>query len=65
MTYKVKPFKNESLPNTVLVDGFAEKNDVLGPYRVKGKAVYYDPVSAKFLDARSNSYIMEGGYANV
>ena len=60
--FSIKPFSSEAAPNVVIVDGFAEKENLLGPYRMQGNAVYYDPRSGAFLDARSNTYIRDSDW---
>jgi hypothetical protein len=57
MIYSFEPFKSESLPNSVSVDGYMEKEDLLGPYRMDGEIVYYDPSEGKMLNPKVNAYV--------
>ena len=56
MILSFEPLITEELPNSVSVDGYMEKEDLLGPFRKGGEIVYYDPSEGKFLNPKINSY---------
>ncbi len=57
MIYSFEPIKSEALPNSVSIDGYMEKEDLLGPYRMDGEIVYYDPAEGKMLNPKVNAYV--------
>ena len=57
MNYSFRFFKSEALPNSVSIDGYMKKEDLLGPFRMDGEIVYYDPVEGRMLNPKSNSYV--------
>lgn len=57
MRYSFEPINSEALPNSVSVDGYMKKDNLLGPFRMDGEIVYYDPKEGKMLNPKSNSYV--------
>ena len=57
MVYSFEPIKSEALPNSVSIDGYMKKDDLLGPFRMDGEIVYYDPTEGKMLNPKSNYYV--------
>ena len=57
MVYSFEPIKSEELPNSVSIDGYMKKEDLLGPFRMDGEIVYYDPTEGRMLNPKSNSYV--------
>ena len=56
MILSFEPLRTEELPNSVSIDGYMKKEDLLGPFRKEGEIVYYDPSEGKFLNPKINSY---------
>lgn len=59
MIYKFEPFIKESASNAVSLDGYMEKENLLGPFRKDGQVLYYDPNAGKLLDPIVNCYLRE------
>lgn len=56
MVYSFEPIKSEALPNSVSIDGYMKKDDLLGPFRMDGEIVYYDPTEGKIFYPKINAY---------
>ena len=65
MIYSFTPIKSEALPKTVSIDGYMKKDGLLGPFRMDGEIVYYDPAEGKLLNPKSNSYVRNTPDANL
>lgn len=59
MIYKFEPMMMESAANVVSIDGHMQKEDLMGPFRVDGRVLYYDPSEGKMLNPIDNSYVRE------
>lgn len=59
MILRFEPIKSEELPNSVSIDGYMEKTNLVGPLRVAGEIVYYDPFEGKMLNPKANAYVRE------
>ncbi len=59
MIYKFEPLKKESISNAVSLDGYMSKENLMGPFRVDGQVLYYDPCEGKMLNPIDNSYVRE------
>jgi len=63
MIYRFEPIKSEALPNSVSIDGYMQKEGLLGPFRKNGEIVYYDPTEGMMLNPKVNAYVRNN--ANV
>ena len=62
MVYSFEPIRSEALPNSVSIDGYMKKDDLLGPFRMDGEIVYYEVNTSpknyegRFKNRRSETY---------